>query len=91
MEQGEELVLSIEANDFLDAVVCENEDIDEWLEADSTEERQLPDNYWCRTGVMETEYRFVAPEEGRYVLLVVNWDEEATEVTVDAAVWEGEE
>jgi len=65
--------------------------LDEWSEAEHDEARPLPDCYWSRTGVTEGEYAFVAPEEGRYVLLLVNWDDEATEVTVDAAVWEAEE
>ena len=40
---------------------------------------------------MDGEYRFIAPENGHYVLLLINWDEEPTEVTVDAAVWEAED
>ena len=35
------------------------------------------------------EKSFIAPKDGRYVLLVVNWDE-ATEVNVDATVWAAE-
>ncbi|MBY0504424.1 MAG: HNH endonuclease [Bryobacteraceae bacterium] len=91
MDEGDELVFSLDANDFLDVVICDEDDIDEWSEAEHDEESPLPDCYWSRTGVMEGEYAFVAPEEGRYVLLLVNWDDEATEVTVDAAVWEAEE
>lgn len=91
MDEGDELVFSLDANDFLDVVICEEEDIDAWSEGEHDEERPLPDCYWSRTGVMEGEYAFVAPEEGRYVLLLVNWDDEGTEVTVDAAVWEAEE
>jgi len=30
---------------------------------------------------------FIAPKAGRYVLLLVNWDEDATEVAIDATVW----
>ena len=53
-------------------------------------ERPLPDGYWHKTNVITgDEYRFVAAEDGCYVLLLINWDEEQTEVTVDAAVWEG--
>ena len=54
------------------------------------DDRPLPEGYWHKTNVITgEEYRFVAEEDGRYVLLLINWDEEATEVTVDAAVWKG--
>jgi hypothetical protein len=91
MEEDHELVFSIDANDYIDAVICEEEDIEEWSEGAHDEEHPLPEGFWHRTGIMEGEYKFVAPEEGSYVLLVVNWDEDATEVTVDAAVWAGED
>jgi len=107
MEAGDELVFSIDANDCLDIVICDEEDIDEWAdgddgkdgeddegndedeEEDDEDERPLPDGYWHKTNVITgDEYRFVAAEDGCYVLLLINWDEEQTEVTVDAAVWE---
>lgn len=91
MNEGDELVFSLDANDSLDVVICDDQDIEEWSEGEHDEDRPLPNCYWSRTGVMEGEYAFVAPEEGRYVLLIVNWDDEGTEVTVDAAVWEAEE
>lgn len=88
MEEGDELVFSLEANDYIDAVICEEEDIEAWSEGDHDEEHPLPEGFWHRTGIMEgADYRFVAEENGRYVLLLVNWDEDPTEVTVDAAVW----
>lgn len=89
MEDGDALVFSINAEDCLDAVICDEEDIEAWLDSDD-EEDPLPDSYWCRTEVLEGEYTFVAPEDGRYILLLINWDEESTRVTVDAAVWEGD-
>lgn len=102
MEEGDELVFSIDANDYLDAVICDEEDVDEWVDGEDDDEDEtdddtdddecpLPKSYWSRTGVTEGEYSFVSPEVGRYVLVLVNWDDEATEVTVDAAVWEAEQ
>jgi len=107
MEAGDELVFSIDANDCLDIVICDQEDIDEWADGDDGEdgeddegndedeeeddenERLLPGGYWHKTNVITgDEYRFVAAKDGCYVLLLINWDEEQTEVTVDAAVWE---
>src|SRR2546429_7065325 len=105
METGDELLFSIDANDCLDIVICDEEDVDEWADGEDDEyyeadegeddfveeDRPLPSNYWCRTSVITgEEYRFVAQEDGRYVLLLINWDEEGTEVTVDAAVWKAE-
>jgi hypothetical protein len=87
MEEGDELVFSIDANDCLDAAICEEDDVEEWCEANLDEERGLPEGYWFRTDVREGEYAWVAPEDGRYVLLLVNWDDKPTEVSVDAAVW----
>jgi hypothetical protein len=107
MEAGDELVFSIDANDCLDIVICDEEDVDEWADGDDNDDddgeeedegddqddeddRRLPEGYWHKTNVITgEEYRFVAEEDGRYVLLLINWDEEATEVTVDAAVWKG--
>lgn len=106
MKRGEELVFSIESNDALDLVICDEGDVDSWVDNEDDEEeedddeedtneegdRTLPDGYWHNTGVIEcSEKTFVAPKRGRYVLLIVNWDDEPTEVVVDAAVWPREE
>lgn len=73
----------------------EDDEIDDDLELDGeeddVEERLLPDGYWHKMGVIESgENSFIAPKRGRYVLLLVNWDEEATEVNIDATVWSAE-
>jgi hypothetical protein len=67
---------------------CDDDDEDLDGEDDDDEERALPDGFWTNTGVIEcVETVFVAPKAGRYVLLLVNWDEDATEVAIDATVW----
>ena len=44
------------------------------------------------TGLKEClERKFKAPDDGTFALLLVNWDDEDTEVTIDAAVWAAEE
>lgn len=97
MVAGDELVFAIVANDYLDIVICDEQDLDEWageeIEIDEDDEdRPLPAGYWHKTDVINCgDQRFEAPEDGRYVLLLINWDDEATEVIVDAAVWEAEE
>lgn len=93
MEEGDDLVFSVDAEECVDLVICEEENFDDWADGEvNDEERPLPDGYWHRTDVLECgEYQFTAPHEGRFVLLVINWDDEPTEVTVDAAVWAAEE
>jgi hypothetical protein len=56
------------------------------------DDRSLPEGYWHKTGIIAcNDQSFTAPKRGRYVLLLVNWDDDPTEVTVDAAVWEAED
>ena len=117
MEEDDALVFSIDANDFLDIAICDEEDADEWADGDEDageddnsaddveddggdddedddgdeDDRPLPPGYWHKTNVIAgDEYRFVAEDAGSYVLLLVNWDDDPTEVTVDAAVWSAE-
>lgn len=64
------------------------DDGDEDEEDDDDDDRPLPEGYWHKTGVVEcSEKSFIAPKRGRYVLLLVNWDDEPTTVSVDAAIW----
>lgn len=107
MEEDDELVFSIDADGYLDVVICSEEAFDEWVDSDSevdeddSEEEEdnededtqhpLPESDWSRTDVLNGgEYTFLAPEAGNYVLLLVNWNDEPVEVTVDAAVWQAQ-
>jgi len=92
MEEGDELVFSVDAEECVDLVICEEEDFEAWADGETDdEERPLPDGYWHRTDVLECdEYKFTAPHQACFVLLVVNWDDQPTEITVDAAVWAAE-
>jgi hypothetical protein len=95
MNADDELVFAIDANDYLDIVICNEDDLDTWAEgeADNEEEEEcpLPEGYWHRTDVINCKETFEAPQQGQYVLLLVNWGKDDIEVTVDAAVWEPEE
>ena len=97
MDEGDELVFSIEASDPLDVVLYHEEDAEAWSDGEVDEEEKgeddpLPAGYMHLTAFAECRERiFTAPEDGRYGLLLVNWDDESTEVTIDAAVWEVEE
>jgi hypothetical protein len=116
MEEDDELVFSIDANDFLDIsrsvmkktpmngptattmlvrLIIARTNLEDEDEGDDDEgdedDRPLPPGYWHKTNVIAgDEYRFVAEGAGSYVLLLVNWDDDPTEVTVDAAVWSAE-
>jgi hypothetical protein len=97
MEEGDELVFSVDASDPLDVVVCDEEDAEAWSDGDvnddgDDDEHPLPGGYLHVTGLTGCRERsFTAPEDGSYALLLVNWDDEPTEVTVDAAVWAADE
>jgi hypothetical protein len=85
--EGEELIFSIIANDYLDAVISNEVDIDDWSNSEHADDHPLPNCFWHRINILEGEYKFVAPVDGSYVLLLINWDEDEVEVTFDAAVW----
>lgn len=71
LERGDELVFSVEANDYLDAVICDESDFDDWVESDLAEEHSLPSGYWFRTRIIEgNNCTFMAPKAGRYILLL---------------------
>lgn len=95
MEEGDELVFSIDASDPLDVVVCDGKEAEAWSDGEVDEDDDdlpLPAGYLHLTGLAECRERsFTALKHGSYVLLLVNWDDEATEVTIDAAVWAAEE
>lgn len=66
----------------------EDTDEDDNSDGEDEDERPLPDGFWHKTGVIEcSDQSFTAPKAGCYILLVVNWDDDPTEVTVDVAVW----
>lgn len=97
MGEGDEIVFSIGASDPMDVVVCDEEDAEAWSDGEvddeeADEERPLPTGYLQLTGLTACRERsFTAPESGCYALLLVNWYDEDTEVTIDAAVWAAED
>lgn len=117
MEKDDELVFSVDADGYLDVVICSAEAFEEWVESDSDDDGEddyeeegdddyeedeededdeddecsLPESDWVRRDVANGEYKFGAPEDGNYVLLLINRNDDPVEVTVDAAVWPDEE
>jgi hypothetical protein len=52
------------------------------MKNDEEEEKSLPVGYWHRTDIIECgEKRFTADEDGRYMLLLINWGDEPAEVS----------
>ena len=50
-----------------------------------------PESCRQKRGVVECSAKtFVAPKRGRYVLLLVNWGDEPTTVSIDEFVWDAE-
>jgi hypothetical protein len=95
MDENDELVFSIDTSNPLDVVVCDQADAEAWSSDDVDEdddERPLPAGYLHLTGLTECRERtFLAPEDGSYTLLLINWDDEDAEVTLDLAVWAADE
>jgi hypothetical protein len=88
MSAGQELVASVSAEGFIDIVVCDEGDFDAWSNQDKDE---WPAYYFLAEDVRKRSFEFVAPEDGTFVALLINWADEDVEVTIDAAVWDNED
>jgi hypothetical protein len=88
MSDGQELVGSVSADDFIDVVICDESCFDAWCNQDDDD---WPAHYFLAEDVRRRSFEFVAPEDGTFVVLLINWSNEDVEVTIDAAVWESEE
>ncbi len=87
MSEDEELVGSIAADGFIDVVICDEGDFDDWCNQDDDD---WPAHYFLAEDVRRRNLEFVAPGDGTFVVLLINWSDEDVEVTIDAAVWERE-
>lgn len=94
MEADQELIGSIEAGHCVDVIVCEGVDFEAWRDAEDNEEeleedeRPLPDHYFLATDVLERNFRFTAPKDGTFGVLVINWGKKDVEVTTEIAIWD---
>lgn len=88
MFEGQELVASITAEDFIDIVICNEQDFDAWANQDKDE---WPAHYFLAEDVGKKRFEFVAPVDGTFVVLLINWTEQDIEATVDIAVWDTED
>lgn len=88
MFEGQELVASITAEDFIDIVICNEQDFDAWSNQD---EDEWPAHYFLAEDVGKKRFEFVAPMDGTFIVLLINWTEQDIEATVDIAVWDTED
>jgi len=88
MEKGDELICSISADDYVDISICTAKDYQKWLDG----EEDLIEYDVSEEDVRHCDLQtFVAPRNGKFVLVVMNDNEEDVDVTFDAAVWAAEE
>ena len=81
IEEGQELSVSISADDYIDASICTPRDVKRWLDGHDLMEYEGDED------VRECELSFVPDKSGRYVVLLVNRSDDDVDVTVDVAIW----
>lgn len=82
LEKGDELLVSISADDYFDVSICTPADYQRWFKA--------PDDfreYDGATDVIECELSFIAPRKGTYLLVLINGGDDDLEAVIDASVW----
>lgn len=84
IEEGQEFVVSIIADDYIDVSICGLSDYRKWLKGDDLME------YDGDEKVRRCELSCVAPHDGMYVLLLTNYGREDVGATIDGAIWDGD-
>jgi len=91
MLEGQKLVGAVSSDGFIDVLICEESDYEEWSDRDDTDEDEddvpLPDHYFIAEDVRQRRFYFVAPHDDTFVVVLMNWADEDTEITIDTAVW----
>ncbi|MGD0580172.1 MAG: response regulator [Bryobacteraceae bacterium] len=82
LEEGQELVVTMAADDYVGISICGRNDYGRWLKTGELMEYDGEDD------ARDCKLSVVAPRDGAYSLLVINEGREDVDVTVDAAVWE---
>jgi len=82
LDQGEELIVTISADRYIDVSICNQADYRRWMHGEELDE------YEGEEDVRDCELSFVAPRLGTYCLLIINEGHEDADVAMDAAVWE---
>jgi hypothetical protein len=83
MEEGDELVISVTADDYIDVSICAPADYKRWIDSRGEDFRE----YEGAEDVRECERSFTSPRRGIYHLLLINNNDDDVEVEIDATVW----
>ncbi len=80
LDEGENLFASVSAIGYVDVMICDPEDYEEWCEGKDIEV------YDDVEQIREKEFTFEAPQTGTYLLVLRNASDGEIEVTVEVAV-----
>ena len=89
MTEGQRIVGSVSSDEPIDVLICRERDYEEWDRNGSKDE--LPKSYFFAEDIRRRSIDFEAPRNGAFVVLLINWSDEETEVTIDWAWWDAEE
>ena len=67
-------------------MICRKRDYEKW--SDVGDDEELPKSYLFAEAIRHRSIDFEAPQSSVFVVLLINWNEEETEVTVDWAWWD---
>ena len=82
MEEGDEIEVTVTADRHVDASICTEADYKRWLRGKALREFE---------GVEEARkftLPFTVPEDGDYILLLINYQDRKSDVEVEALVWQ---
>lgn len=85
LDEGQELLLSLRAESYIDVSVCGLSDYQRWIEG-----RDLME-YEGAERVRRCDLSFEAPRAGTYLVLLINKSRGEIEVEVDMATWGNDE
>jgi hypothetical protein len=89
MSEGQELVGAVSSDGFICILICEESDYEEWNDRDDDDDDQsYPDYYFLAEDVRHRRFKFIAPHDDTFVLVLMNRTEEDIDVVIDCAQWE---
>jgi hypothetical protein len=89
MTEGQRIIGSVSSEEPVDVLICSEKDYERWDRQGS--EDDLPKSYFFAEDVRRRSLDFEAPRDGSFVVLLINWADEETELTIDWAWWEADE
>jgi hypothetical protein len=89
MTEGQRIIGFVSSEEPIDVLICAKRDYEDWDSEESEDE--LPKSYFFAEDVRHRSIDFEAPRSGSFVVLLINWSDEETEMTIDWAWWDVEE